>query len=85
MKTHTRLILYHFSTKGCGGNYTMKSGSIVSRNYPNPYPSNTDCEWLITVEDRHVVELTFTNFDVETAENCTFDHVAVGKILEFFC
>ncbi|KAH3692443.1 hypothetical protein DPMN_194284 [Dreissena polymorpha] len=68
---------YKANTGGCGGNHSMKSGSIVSKNYPGPYPPNTDCEWLITVEDRHVVELTFADFDVETAENCTFDYVAV--------
>ncbi|XP_053408750.1 cubilin-like isoform X2 [Mercenaria mercenaria] len=68
---------YKTNTGGCGGNFSTTSGTIVSKNYPNNYPHNTDCEWLITVDDKHTVELTFVDFDVESASDCRFDYVAV--------
>ena len=67
-----------FLILGCGGNFTTPSGSIVSPNYPNNYPHNTDCEWLITVEERHSVVLTFADFDVEGAADCSYDYVVVS-------
>ncbi|KAL3836256.1 hypothetical protein ACJMK2_021695 [Sinanodonta woodiana] len=62
---------------GCGGNFTTPTGTIVSRNYPNNYPHNTDCEWLITVPEKRNVYLTFEDFDVEGSSDCRFDYVAV--------
>ncbi|WAR06690.1 CUBN-like protein, partial [Mya arenaria] len=68
---------YKTVTGGCGGNFTTPRGTIVSKNYPNNYPHNTDCEWLVTVDDRHNIELEFTDFDVEGGSVCRFDYVAV--------
>ena len=65
------------SVIGCGGNFTTPSGSIISPNYPNNYGHNTDCEWLITVEERHSIVLTFVDFDVEGAADCSYDYVVV--------
>lgn len=62
---------------GCGGNVTTPSGTILSKNYPNNYPHNTDCEWLITVDETHAVDFTFIDFDVEGASDCRYDYVAV--------
>ena len=63
---------------GCGGNFTARTGVITSLNYPNNYPHNTDCGWLITVEQGRTVTLTFDDLDVEEDEDCTFDYVAVS-------
>ncbi|KAI0233511.1 Cubilin [Lamellibrachia satsuma] len=72
---------FHASYKaisgGCGGNFTARTGVITSQNYPNNYPHNTDCGWLITVEQGRTVTLTFDDLDVEEDEHCTFDYVAV--------
>ncbi|WAR06635.1 CUBN-like protein [Mya arenaria] len=63
---------------GCGGNFTIQRGTIVSKNYPNNYPNSSVCEWLVTVKDRHNIELEFTDFDVEGASSdCRYDYVAV--------
>lgn len=52
-------------------------GAIHSPNYPQNYDHDADCGWQIQVAPNHVVELTFTDFDVEPFTNCTFDYVAV--------
>lgn len=53
----------------------------MSANYPNNYPSNTDCIWIITVERGHRVDLQFVDFDVEGSTiRCGYDYVAVSGI-----
>ncbi|XP_065577284.1 cubilin-like isoform X11 [Artemia franciscana] len=62
---------------GCGGVFTSPSGSFHSPNYPNNYDHGSDCGWKITVVPNHVVELKFTDFDIEHAANCSYDYVSV--------
>ena len=62
----------------CGGEFRAQSGTIHSPNYPLNYPHNQNCEWHITVDQDHVVNLTFTNFDIENTKNCTDDYVKVS-------
>lgn len=52
----------------------------MSKNFPENYPHNTDCEWLISVEESKRVVLTFQDFDVESSSNCTYDYVAVRTL-----
>ncbi|XP_048237900.1 cubilin-like isoform X1 [Haliotis rufescens] len=63
---------------GCGGFFSSRTGSIFSKNYPNAYPHNTDCQWLIQLEENRPVELTFVDFDVEGSSTCSFDYVTVN-------
>ena len=53
------------------------TGSIYSPNYPQNYDKDDDCGWLLTVDQNHVVQLEFLDFDVEAHSNCSYDHVAV--------
>jgi len=53
----------------------------MSHNYPHSYPPRTDCVWQITVEPRHQVVLTFSDFDLENSTNCRFDYLAVSTSL----
>ncbi|KAK7065275.1 hypothetical protein SK128_012047 [Halocaridina rubra] len=62
---------------GCGGTFTAPSGSIHSPNYPQLYDVHSDCVWVISVDKQHVVELNFTDFDVEPHTNCSYDYVSV--------
>ena len=41
------------------------TGTIQSPNYPNDYPNDADCNWLIEVDGGSVVQLTIVNFIVE--------------------
>ncbi|XP_078582053.1 cubilin-like isoform X2 [Branchiostoma floridae x Branchiostoma japonicum] len=62
---------------GCGGLFTEDEGIMISPNYPNAYPHNQECIWVIRVPDTEVVTLTFTNMDVEAHGNCIWDYVEV--------
>lgn len=61
----------------CGGIFTSDQGFIYSENYPKNYPHNENCEWLITVDENHIVNLTFIDFDLEDTTNCTDDYVRI--------
>lgn len=73
------LFLLIFPPAGCGGPVTAPSGEIHSPSYPNSYPSNVDCSWVISVDPSHRVLLNFTDLDIEYHSNCLWDYVAVSK------
>ncbi|XP_071156308.1 cubilin-like isoform X2 [Mytilus edulis] len=68
-------VTYRGITGGCGGNFSTPTGTLLSKNYPDNYPHNTECEWLITVQEGQTVVLTFEDFDVEGG-SCRYDYVA---------
>ncbi|XP_072033776.1 uncharacterized protein [Amphiura filiformis] len=53
----------------CGGTLTSHEGSIVSPRYPNTYPLNTECVWLIQVPAGNSIRLQFTVFDLEDPDS----------------
>lgn len=73
-----------FSHLGCGGNFSTPTGTLLSKNYPDNYPHNTECEWLITVQEGQTVVITFEDFDVEGG-SCIYDYVAVSTFLYDWC
>ena len=42
----------------------MGSGKLQSPNYPNNYPENKDCSWIITASFGFNVALDFETFEV---------------------
>ncbi|XP_076146859.1 cubilin [Alosa pseudoharengus] len=70
---------------GCGGAVNAPSGEIHSPSYPNNYPNNVDCSWVITVDEGHRVLFNFSDLDIENQSNCTWDYVAIhdGPSAEF--
>ncbi|KAJ8670094.1 hypothetical protein QAD02_001353 [Eretmocerus hayati] len=76
----------------CGGKYTSQSGVIHSANYPKNYPHNQNCEWLMTVDQNHAINLTFVELDLERSRNCTDDYIKIfdgnsteAKLLGKYC
>nr|XP_039268068.1 cubilin-like [Styela clava] len=71
--------LYTSSTSGCGGELTAQSGYFNSPNYPQEYPVDTDCTWIISSSPGNRIELTFMDFSIEEHENCAFDYVQIRE------
>lgn len=61
----------------CGGVLTGLSGSITSPDYPENYPNNAECHWVIQATSNSVVKLIFVDFQMENNEQCNFDYVAI--------
>lgn len=65
-------------TTGCGKHYVSESGEISSKNYPNLYPNNDECEWIIGVWPGNRIRLQFVErFSLEQSVNCSKDYVQV--------
>ena len=42
-----------------------KFGILLSPNYPNEYPENSNCSWVINVPKKSQMTLQFLIFDIE--------------------
>ncbi|XP_028275303.1 membrane frizzled-related protein [Parambassis ranga] len=79
--------------KECGGQKVGPYGYLESPNHPRPYPHQQLCIWYISVDEGHVITLSFRNFSLETQDVCEFDYVEVhdsvstggGRVLGRFC
>ena len=60
---------------------TMENGTVISPNYPNYYPNNIDETYSIEVEPGSRIEVTFLDFDLESATRCQYDYCK-GEIIE---
>ena len=67
-----------FLSSACDYNYTSGKGFIISQNFPNSYPANMECHYLIKQLDPAVkITLLFRQFSVETHEKCIYDSVKI--------
>ncbi|XP_015257516.1 PREDICTED: membrane frizzled-related protein [Cyprinodon variegatus] len=79
--------------KECGGQKSGNYGYLASPNHPRPYPHQLLCMWYISVDEGHVINLSFRNFSLETQDVCEFDYVEVhdggsigaGRVLGRYC
>ncbi|XP_053714419.1 cubilin isoform X1 [Synchiropus splendidus] len=62
---------------GCGGPVTAPEGEIHSPRYPNSYPSNVDCSWVISVDANHRVLFNFSDLELEQQSDCAYDYVMI--------
>ena len=57
--------LVRFSGSDCSRNFTSLSGVIESPGFPDKYPHNLECNFIIIVPPHMDVTLTFVTFDLE--------------------
>ncbi|KAL5282994.1 BMP1.2 family protein [Megaselia abdita] len=76
----------------CKYEITAPYGNIYSPNYPGNYPPHLDCVWHFTVIPGHRIKLIFNLFEVESHQECTYDHVTIydggsrnSSLLGIFC
>ena len=72
----TRRLIF-FPVIECGETFTDEEGSFQTPKYPEPYPANIECEWIITVPVTHSLTLTFDAFGVEESSKCKYDYVEI--------
>ncbi|XP_021476232.2 cubilin [Oncorhynchus mykiss] len=73
-------LIFEAHSQACGGSIVLSDsdppGYITSPNYPQNYPQNMDCIWVITVPNGESVQIDFDNeFDIEPTSNCFYDYV----------
>ncbi|XP_070174698.1 uncharacterized protein [Littorina saxatilis] len=62
---------------GCGGTYTLLTGTITSPNFPNNYTNNLNCSYVFTAPVGYRVTINFIYFDLEITPLCQFDNVEI--------
>ena len=48
----------------CGGNFNTPNGIITSPSYPESYPENMDCTYLISVPNGTFINMTVITVDI---------------------
>lgn len=61
----------------CGGTFTTMSGVIQSSLYPENYPVDMLCQWVIQLRPQYRVRLEFMDFQLEASTGCQYDFVLV--------
>ncbi|XP_028157640.1 cubilin homolog [Ostrinia furnacalis] len=70
---------YTVLDNACGGTLTSEEGAISSPNYPNPYPPNSDCVWILGTSPGNRVFMLFEAFELDLSEDCNQDYVEVRE------
>ncbi|XP_063607519.1 procollagen C-endopeptidase enhancer 1-like [Penaeus indicus] len=68
----------------CGGEVDTAlhpSGTITSPSYPEHYPEDTHCTWVIKAPHGEKIALTFVDFDVTGSDGCSGDYVSLASDL----
>ncbi|CAG0894797.1 unnamed protein product [Darwinula stevensoni] len=62
----------------CGGVLTEPHGKVQSPGYPDFYPPNAHCKWVIQAPSNRKIILTFDDFNLDDKGNCiSGDHLTV--------
>lgn len=73
-------LFFIFTKKGiCDVRLTALSGTIMSPNHPDNYPTRLACVWLIDLSHGYHTTLTFHKFMLEKNEGCSFDWLSVQE------
>ncbi|PVD35921.1 hypothetical protein C0Q70_02890 [Pomacea canaliculata] len=59
--------------RDCGGQLNGTNGEIISPRYPDLYPANAVCEWIITGDTGDRVRLSFVDFHLQDTISCQLD------------
>ncbi|XP_071062991.1 LOW QUALITY PROTEIN: cubilin [Pseudochaenichthys georgianus] len=62
---------------GCGGTLATASGGLSSPNFPLPYHPNAECYWSIRTSEGSKLQLSFSDFHLESSTACSYDYLAV--------
>ena len=61
----------------CGGEFSTPSGIIRSPYHPANYPHHRQCQYIISAQPGNVIQLHFSDFDVEGSWGCQFDYLEI--------
>lgn len=71
-------LTYRSVLSDCGGTFSGSHGVISTPKYPTQnYENKKNCEWNIKTDESHSLTFQFTDFDLESSENCSKDFVEI--------
>ncbi|XP_074812772.1 astacin-like metalloendopeptidase [Natator depressus] len=66
-----------YSQVKCGSTLMGTSGVITSPDYPNRYPKNQDCFWIISAPADRKISLKMVSFELEDIDECKYDYLLI--------
>nr|CAB3264299.1 Tolloid protein [Phallusia mammillata] len=66
-----------YSCPTCGCTLQNTTGNVTSPNYPQAYPSYSNCEWRISVTPGEKIVMDFTHMDIYSSRGCWYDYVEI--------
>lgn len=61
----------------CGGDFHTIEGFIANPGYPNSYPLNVECIWLLEAAPGNRFKIEFVDFDIEISDYCNNDYLEI--------
>ena len=49
----------------CGGTFSTPNGILTSPSYPNFYPNDADCTYIVSLQMGTYIHISITNMDIE--------------------
>ncbi|XP_061569576.1 cubilin-like [Cololabis saira] len=68
---------FTFEIAGCSRTFEQPFGYLKSPGWPDVYPHNQDCTFILTAPQNSSISLFFNNFDLETHSSCNYDYLEV--------
>lgn len=62
---------------GCKYEISAPHGTVSSPNYPDYYPARRECIWHFTTTPGHRIKLVFSEFEMESHQECAYDHIVI--------
>ena len=53
------------NSDACGGTYSSPSGILTSPSYPNFYPNNANCTYIVSQQIGNYLNISITDMDIE--------------------
>nr|XP_020669684.1 adhesion G-protein coupled receptor G6 [Pogona vitticeps] len=75
------LTCIQYSALGCSECRMILSnptGVFTSPCFPNDYPNSQACKWTIRAPSGYIIQITFTDFEMEEAPNCIYDFLRLN-------
>lgn len=74
------IVIFFFFFSGCGGVIHADLGSFKSPNYPQNFPSNSECSWTIIAHEGNHLEMGFASeFQIpDSSGHCQSSYIKVA-------
>ena len=69
--------LWTYRMGECGDNFTTVNGLFTSPSYPEEYPINTDCTYIISQPNDIYVNISVLEIDIEHSTYCNWDYLEI--------
>ena len=78
------IFFFNLTERGqeCGAFLTQPSGFIQSPDEDNDgtYENDQDCLWTISAPEGQIIQIKFSEFDIETHKTCDLDFVDIKEV-----